>query len=121
MKTWQICFKDLGVHLVHLVVGLMEYVVLIALGIIWHHQKCKKYIYFKKSFSSISEELRLGFEKDPAFKGMVAVARGFEQHNIRARLGETELSVEEQVDCLIDQATDPNILGRTYAGWEPWM
>lgn len=52
---------------------------------------------------------------------MLAVARGTEEHNIRARLGEKELSVEEQVDCLIDQATDPNILGRTYVGWEPWM
>ncbi|XP_053349394.1 DNA-dependent protein kinase catalytic subunit [Clarias gariepinus] len=69
----------------------------------------------------LCEELRLGFEKDPVFKGMLAVARGTEEHNIRARLGEKELSVEEQVDCLIDQATDPNILGRTFAGWEPWM
>ncbi|XP_060730052.1 DNA-dependent protein kinase catalytic subunit isoform X1 [Tachysurus vachellii] len=68
-----------------------------------------------------SEELRLGFEKDTSFKGMLAVVRGTEEHNIRARLGERELSVEEQVDCLIDQATDPNILGRTFAGWEPWM
>ncbi|XP_060788690.1 DNA-dependent protein kinase catalytic subunit-like isoform X1 [Neoarius graeffei] len=68
-----------------------------------------------------SEELRLGFEKDPVFKGMMTVARGTEEHNIRARLGEQELSVEEQVDCLIDQAADPNILGRTFVGWEPWM
>lgn len=71
--------------------------------------------------SSISEELRLGFEKDSSFKGMLAVVRGTEEHNIRAQLGERELSVEEQVDCLIDQATDPNILGRTFVGWEPWM
>lgn len=70
---------------------------------------------------SISEELRLGFEKDPAFKGMQTVARGTEEHNIRARLGEAGLSVEEQVDCLIDQATDPNILGRIFLGWEAWM
>lgn len=76
---------------------------------------------FLTDIFSISEELRLGFEKDPVFKGMLAVARGTEEHNIRARLGEKELSVEEQVDCLIDQATDPNILGRTFTGWEPWM
>ncbi|KAI5104092.1 DNA-dependent protein kinase catalytic subunit [Silurus meridionalis] len=68
-----------------------------------------------------SEELRLGFEKDPAFKGMLEVARGTTEHNIRAQLGETDLSVEEQVNCLIDQATDANILGRTFTGWEPWM
>lgn len=29
-------------------------------------------------------------------------------------------SVSEQVDCLIDMATDPNILARTYFGWDPW-
>ncbi|XP_066538129.1 DNA-dependent protein kinase catalytic subunit [Hoplias malabaricus] len=69
----------------------------------------------------ISEELRLGFEKTSAFKGMLAVARGSEENNIRARLGEKDLSVEEQVDCLIDQATDANLLGRVWIGWEPWI
>lgn len=68
-----------------------------------------------------SEELCLGFEKMPEYKGMLAVARGKEQHNIRARLGDKDLSVEDQVDCLLDQATDPNILGRVWIGWEPWI
>ncbi|XP_062849596.1 DNA-dependent protein kinase catalytic subunit [Trichomycterus rosablanca] len=68
-----------------------------------------------------SEELQLGFEKDPTFKGMLDAARGSEEHNIRARLGEKDLRVEEQVDCLIDQATDANLLGKTWVGWEPWI
>lgn len=68
-----------------------------------------------------SEEVCLGFEKTPEYKGMLAVARGEEQHNIRARHNEKDLSVEDQVDCLIDQATDPNILGRVWVGWEPWI
>ncbi|XP_028826126.1 DNA-dependent protein kinase catalytic subunit isoform X2 [Denticeps clupeoides] len=68
-----------------------------------------------------SEEVQLGFDRDPAFKKMVEVSRGSEEHNIRARLGEKELSVENQVDCLLDQATDPNLLGRAWFGWEPWM
>ncbi|XP_041924731.1 DNA-dependent protein kinase catalytic subunit isoform X1 [Alosa sapidissima] len=68
-----------------------------------------------------SEELMLGFEKDPAVKGMLAVAQGTEEHNIRAQKGEKDLSVEEQVDCLLDQATDPNLLGRVWVGWEPWI
>ncbi|KAL6490371.1 hypothetical protein MHYP_G00007160 [Metynnis hypsauchen] len=68
-----------------------------------------------------SEELCLGFEKAPAFNAMQAVVRGSEEHNIRARLGEKNLSVEDQVDCLIDQATDPNLLGRVWVGWEPWI
>ncbi|XP_014836896.1 PREDICTED: DNA-dependent protein kinase catalytic subunit [Poecilia mexicana] len=68
-----------------------------------------------------SEELKLGFEKDPAFQGMQAVALGSEEHNVRAKLPAANLSVEQQVDCLLDQAMDPNVLGRVYAGWEPWI
>lgn len=30
-------------------------------------------------------------------------------------------SVEVFVDCLIDLATDPSILGRTWLGWRPWL
>jgi DNA-dependent protein kinase catalytic subunit len=41
--------------------------------------------------------------------------------NVRARVGERCASVKEQVDCLVDQATDPNVLGRTYGGWAAWI
>ncbi|XP_042366176.1 DNA-dependent protein kinase catalytic subunit [Plectropomus leopardus] len=68
-----------------------------------------------------SEELKLGFEKDAAFPGMQSVASGTEEHNIRAKLPAAGLSVEKQVDCLLDQAMDPNVLGRVWAGWEPWL
>ncbi|KAM8822809.1 DNA-dependent protein kinase catalytic subunit isoform 1-T1 [Spinachia spinachia] len=68
-----------------------------------------------------SEELKLGFEKDAAFQGMQSVALGSAEHNIRARLSPAGLSVEEQVDCLLDQAMDPNVLGRVWGGWEPWF
>uniref|UniRef100_G3QTD2 DNA-dependent protein kinase catalytic subunit n=1 Tax=Gorilla gorilla gorilla TaxID=9595 RepID=G3QTD2_GORGO len=67
------------------------------------------------------DELLLGHEKAPAFRDYVAVARGSKDHNIRAREPESGLSEETQVKCLMDQATDPNILGRTWEGWEPWM
>ncbi|XP_029105413.1 DNA-dependent protein kinase catalytic subunit-like [Scleropages formosus] len=67
------------------------------------------------------EELQLGFEKDLACKGMLAVARGEVEHNVRAREADDGLSVETQVDCLLDQATDPNILGRVWIGWEAWI
>lgn len=67
------------------------------------------------------DELLLGHEKVPAFDDYVAVARGNKDHNIRAQEPESGLSEEAQVKCLIDQATDPNILGRTWEGWEPWM
>ncbi|XP_034415705.1 DNA-dependent protein kinase catalytic subunit [Cyclopterus lumpus] len=68
-----------------------------------------------------SEELKLGFEKDAAFPGMQSVALGTEEHNIRAQLPAAGLSVEKQVDCLLDQAMDPNVLGRVWVGWEPWF
>nr|XP_055174250.1 DNA-dependent protein kinase catalytic subunit isoform X3 [Nyctereutes procyonoides] len=67
------------------------------------------------------DELFLGHEKALAFGDYVAVARGSKDHNIRAQQPENGLSEESQVKCLIDQATDPNILGRTWIGWEPWM
>jgi len=31
------------------------------------------------------------------------------------------LSVEEQIDVLVEQATDPAILSRTFQGWRPWL
>uniref|UniRef100_A0A665X1D8 DNA-dependent protein kinase catalytic subunit n=1 Tax=Echeneis naucrates TaxID=173247 RepID=A0A665X1D8_ECHNA len=68
-----------------------------------------------------SEELKLGFEKSFAFAGMQSVALGTPEHNIRAKLPAAGLSVEKQVDCLLDQAMDPNLLGRVWVGWEPWV
>uniref|UniRef100_A0A8C5JY83 DNA-dependent protein kinase catalytic subunit n=1 Tax=Jaculus jaculus TaxID=51337 RepID=A0A8C5JY83_JACJA len=67
------------------------------------------------------DELRLGHEKSDAFESYISVARGNKDHNIRAQEPENGLSEETQVKCLLDQATDPNILGRTWQGWEPWM
>ncbi|XP_058033644.1 DNA-dependent protein kinase catalytic subunit [Ahaetulla prasina] len=67
------------------------------------------------------DELRLGHEKSEAFREYVSVAQGSKQFNIRAREPQDGLAEEIQVKCLIDQATDPNILGRTWQGWEPWM
>ncbi|KAL1006455.1 hypothetical protein UPYG_G00072620 [Umbra pygmaea] len=68
-----------------------------------------------------SEELKLGFEKSSAFKEMQSVALGSENYNVRARCRAEGLSVESQVECLLDQAMDPNVLGRVFAGWEPWV
>ncbi|KNC81333.1 hypothetical protein SARC_06333 [Sphaeroforma arctica JP610] len=53
---------------------------------------------------------------------MVNAIEGDAAVNVRATLGSnTTLTIEQQVDCLIDIATDPNILGHTWEGWEPWM
>uniref|UniRef100_A0A8B9FXA0 DNA-dependent protein kinase catalytic subunit n=1 Tax=Amazona collaria TaxID=241587 RepID=A0A8B9FXA0_9PSIT len=67
------------------------------------------------------DELCLGHEKSPSYDDLAAVARGNADNNIRANEPEDGLSEETQVRCLIDQATDPNILGRVWEGWEAWM
>ena len=41
--------------------------------------------------------------------------------SLRRTLPASGLSPEQQVDVLIEQATDPEILGRTYFGWRPWL
>nr|XP_031842428.1 DNA-dependent protein kinase catalytic subunit-like isoform X2 [Nomia melanderi] len=39
----------------------------------------------------------------------------------RKEIKDDHLTPEEQIECLLDQATDLNILGRTYVGWQPWL
>ncbi|KAJ9471128.1 DNA-dependent protein kinase catalytic subunit [Diplonema papillatum] len=48
-----------------------------------------------------------------------AILKGRPGVNIRADAPATCTSTEQQVECLIDMATDPNILCRTYMGWAP--
>ncbi|PVD38356.1 hypothetical protein C0Q70_00970 [Pomacea canaliculata] len=67
------------------------------------------------------DELRIGHLRNQALKDFEKVALGDVQDNIRARLKEKGLTEEQQVAALIDQATDPNILGRAWGGWEPWL
>lgn len=66
-------------------------------------------------------ELRLGHAKAPYLRDLEVVLMGEATRNARASCPEYQLSVEQQVACLIDLATDPNILGRFWIGWEPWM
>ena len=66
-------------------------------------------------------DLKLGHEKSQEYPSLVNILMGDKKYNKRAQVGERCASVEEQVACLIDHATDPNILGRTYGGWEPWI
>ena len=50
--------------------------------------------------------------------------RGEPGANARARIGaggNKALTPEEQVDALLDQATDASILGRTWGGWRSYL
>lgn len=53
--------------------------------------------------------------------GYLDLLNGHQQHNVRARLSEDGLTVEEQVQCLTDMATDPALLGIQYYGFQPWI
>jgi DNA-dependent protein kinase catalytic subunit len=66
------------------------------------------------------DELKLGHSRKPVYKAYVSVCMG-DAESLRHKHPGEGLSVEQQIACLIDQATDPNILGRTWVGWEPWM
>lgn len=54
-----------------------------------------------------------------------AVVQGDARVNRRAQIkggnGGSVLTPEEQADCLLDQATDGGILGRTWVGWRSWL
>ena len=41
--------------------------------------------------------------------------------SLRRTLPRAGLSLEQQVDCLVEQATDPCVLGWTFGGWRPWF
>lgn len=53
------------------------------------------------------------------------VVWGDPKANSRARMkggkAGAVLAPEEQAECLLDQATDPSILGRTWVGWRSWL
>ncbi len=55
-----------------------------------------------------------------------AVVKGDPKSDERAQIGigsmqREALTIEEQVDCLLEQATASGILGRTWAGWRPFV
>eukprot|EP00884_Botryococcus_braunii_P014588 jgi/Botrbrau1/2312/Bobra.39_1s0001.1 len=60
----------------------------------------------------------------PWWSGLQAVVQGDSAHNARARFDggpSASLTPEQQAACLLDQATDANVLGRMYSGWRPWL
>ena len=64
----------------------------------------------------LKENVRVG--KEQAFWH---VALGTRKLHVRAKVGAVCKSVDEQVMCLIELATDLNVLGRQYSGLETWL
>ncbi|KAG0293742.1 hypothetical protein BGZ96_002384 [Linnemannia gamsii] len=66
-------------------------------------------------------ELKLGHANKEFLPMLVKTTLGDKQFNVRARQGRVCTSVQAQVECLIDMATDLDILGRAWIGWMPWV
>ncbi|KAI8098597.1 uncharacterized protein BX664DRAFT_288171 [Halteromyces radiatus] len=69
----------------------------------------------------VSEELERGHRGKSYLQGLQQVVKGVPGIDIRADVGEQCQDTLEQVQCLINLATDPNILGRTWVGWQPFF
>ena len=55
----------------------------------------------------------------PYYQQIVSSVKGAD-HTFRAPFGGDIISVCDQMDILIDMASDPDILGRTWTGWAPY-
>ncbi|KAJ3051099.1 hypothetical protein HK097_007924 [Rhizophlyctis rosea] len=67
-----------------------------------------------------AQELEWGHRDKKWFSNAKTVLMGDARVNRRAQAGRVCKDVKEQVECLIDQATDPSILGRAWRGWSSW-
>lgn len=67
----------------------------------------------------ISELQLTKHSRENYYRNLEAIVRG-DHHRPRASMGAGILPLCEQVDALIDMATDPDILGRTWSGWAPY-
>ncbi|XP_065336911.1 DNA-dependent protein kinase catalytic subunit-like [Cloeon dipterum] len=77
------------------------------------------------------EELKSSVVSSEVKQALIRLVRGGE-NSLRRKLREEaeqeahletlkiSFTPEQQIDCLIEQATDEHILGKTFWGWEPW-
>ncbi|KAG2173613.1 hypothetical protein INT43_005031, partial [Umbelopsis isabellina] len=65
----------------------------------------------------VAKELVIGHASKPYITSMKSVAIGDKQHNFRANIPNICPTVSDQVNCLLDLATDGNALGRMWVGW----
>lgn len=71
--------------------------------------------------SIMLQELNMSIHSKQSYFGNIqCIVRG-EEPRYRQHFPEGVLPLADQVDCLIDMATDPDILGRTWTGWNPFV
>ncbi|KAF9978594.1 hypothetical protein BGZ65_006934 [Modicella reniformis] len=66
-------------------------------------------------------ELKMGHANKDFLPALTKVVHGDRMYNIRAGHGKICPSVQAQIECLLDMATDGDILGRTWVGWTSWV
>lgn len=66
-------------------------------------------------------QLTDGHASKPYYKDVVKLAKGDPELHIRAKVGATCKDTNEQVQCLIDLATDKAVLGTAWAGWQSYL
>ncbi|KAF9401271.1 hypothetical protein BGX21_002182 [Mortierella sp. AD011] len=66
-------------------------------------------------------ELNMGHANKVFLPALSKIALGDKQHSVRAKYGRVCPSVQSQIECLIDMATDLDILGRAWVGWMSWV
>ncbi|KAI9359803.1 hypothetical protein BD770DRAFT_319254 [Pilaira anomala] len=62
-------------------------------------------------------EIENGHSNRSYCKDIVTLAKGDPEHDIRAKMGDSCKTTNDQVQCLIDLATDKCLLGVMYGGW----
>ncbi|XP_011297765.1 DNA-dependent protein kinase catalytic subunit-like [Fopius arisanus] len=67
------------------------------------------------------DELRAHHFEEETLVKYEAVVRGESGRAFRSTVADTCLTTEVQIKCLLEQATDLNVLGRTYVGWRPYV
>lgn len=68
----------------------------------------------------VVQDLLVNSQLNDCINDYVRNARGDPEQDVRARKN-NNISVEEQVECLLNLATDRNILGRMYEGYTSWI
>lgn len=85
-------------------------------------EQVKRKLNGAKSTDIMVEDLRAGHQARRNYmEAYINLVLGLPDHDARARFQDNILSAEDQIDCLIDHATDYNLLGRMFEGWTPWI
>ncbi|KAG0357941.1 hypothetical protein BG005_002930 [Podila minutissima] len=80
----------------------------------------KKLERYNPSYLTV-QELKMGHANKPFLNALCKTARGDPHFNVRAKEGKVCSSVQAQVQCLIDMASDKDVLGRAWVGWMSWV